>query len=60
MTTRNIGTILIRQKTRTQLKEIGKKGQTYDQVISDFKRKNMMDPFDSRVDSLPPSESSSK
>ena len=62
MKTRNIGTILVQRKTRTQLKEIGRKGQTYDQVISellDF-RKNMMDPLDSRIDSLPPSGSSSR
>jgi hypothetical protein len=62
MKTRNIGTILVQRKTRTQLKEIGKKGQTYDEVISellDLKRKNMVGPIDSRIDSLPSRGSSS-
>jgi hypothetical protein len=32
-------TILIRKETRQLLRELGKKGETYDQVIQDLARK---------------------
>ena len=54
-------TILIRNRTRDRLKEIGKKGQTYDAVINELiaLKRNSQDPLDSRLESLQSSESSS-
>jgi len=55
------GIILISNRTRERLKEIGKKGQTYDQLINELislKRKDQA-PLDGRLESLQSSESSS-
>jgi hypothetical protein len=53
-------TILVETKTRELLKELGKKDQTYDQVINELiqiKRKIEVN-VDGRVESLPSSKSS--
>jgi hypothetical protein len=51
-------TILIESKTRENLKQLGMKGQTYDQLINDLiiKTKGMDSP-DRRIESLQSSES---
>ena len=46
-------TILIENTTREKLREIGKKNQTYDQLIIELiKSKRNQDPLDSRVASM--------
>jgi hypothetical protein len=54
-------TILISNRTRERLKEIGKKGQTYDQLINELisLKRNDQAPLDGRLRSLHSSESSS-
>jgi hypothetical protein len=51
-------TILIETKTRENLKQLGTKGQTYDQLINELIMKSKDSP-DRRVESLQSSESSS-
>ena len=53
-------TILIKNRTRERLKEIGKKGQTYDQLINELisLKRNDQDSLDGRLESLQSSESS--
>lgn len=53
-------TILVETTTRERLRQIGRKNQTYDQLINELiktKRKSQ-DPLDSRVPVLQSSESS--
>lgn len=54
-------TIIIETKTREDLKQLGTKGQTYDQLINELivLKRNRQDPLDSRMTSLQPSGSSS-
>jgi hypothetical protein len=54
-------TIVVRTKTRDELKQMGLKGQTYDQVINELIRlkRNNQSSLDSRFGSLQPSKSSS-
>jgi hypothetical protein len=55
------GTILIKNRTRERLRQIGGKGQTYDQLINrliDIIKKRI-DPLDSRFATLQSSESHS-
>jgi hypothetical protein len=53
-------TILIESKTRENLKQLGTKGQTYDQLINELITKTKSkDSPDRRVESLQSSESSS-
>lgn len=47
-------TILIKNKTRDLLKQIGRKGQTYDELINELIGKR--DSLDRRVESLQSSE----
>jgi predicted CopG family antitoxin len=54
------GTILIKNRTRRRLKQLGVKGETYDELINqliDMKKKSK-DALDSRFASLQSSESS--
>jgi hypothetical protein len=53
-------TILVKSTTREQLKEIGRKNQTYDQLIEELiklKRSNRQDSPDHRTETLQSSES---
>lgn len=53
--------ILIDVSTRKNLKRIGWKGQTYDEIIRqllEFKRKNNIDPVDRRIENMQSSGSS--
>ena len=51
-------TILIRNKTRELLKQIGRKNQTYDQLINELiETKSSQDPLDGGFVSLQSSES---
>jgi hypothetical protein len=53
-------TILLKSTTREQLKEIGRKNQTYDQLIVELiklKRSNRQDSPDRRLETLQSSES---
>ena len=51
-------TILIESKTRENLKQLGMKGQTYDQLINDLIMKTKgKDSPDRRIESLQSSES---
>lgn len=52
--------ILIENSTKELLKQIGRKCQTYDEIISELiKRKSKQDSLDSRFGTLQSSESSS-
>jgi hypothetical protein len=54
-------TILVDTSTRDNLKQIGIKGETYDEIIRqllEFKIKNTVDPHDRRIETLQSSESS--
>jgi hypothetical protein len=53
------GTILIKNRTRERLRQIGSKGQTYDQLINELidARKKRIDSPDSRFETLQSSES---
>jgi hypothetical protein len=49
-------TILVETKTRELLKQIGRKNQTYDQLIVELiKAKSSQDPLDCRLANLPSS-----
>jgi hypothetical protein len=51
-------TILVESKTRENLKQLGMKGQTYDQLINDLIMKTKgKDSPDRRIESLQSSES---
>ncbi len=52
------GTILIKNRTRDRLRQIGGKGQTYDQLINELidTRKKRIDSLDSRFETLRSSE----
>ena len=52
-------TILVESKTRENLKQLGTKGQTYDDLINELieMKRNYQDPLNRRIETLQSSES---
>ena len=50
-------TILIQSATRERLKQIGRKGQSYDELINELLEKKRVDSPDRRLETLRSSES---